>query len=86
MGFPIQANLGNRIVKYKLIGYSRATGLFSLAGKGFHKEGGNMVEEIGFRILIPIFVFSIIVVGAYMISDGAFQDVLRRRKEEEGSK
>lgn len=45
-----------------------------------------MVEEIGFRILIPIFVFSIIVVGAYMISDGAFQDVLRRRKEEEGSK
>lgn len=45
-----------------------------------------MVEEIGFRILIPIFVFSIIIVGAYMISDAAFQDVLRRRKEEEGSK
>lgn len=42
-----------------------------------------MVEIIGFRIFVPILVFSIIIVGAYLISDAAFQDVLRRRKEEE---
>lgn len=45
-----------------------------------------MVEEIGIRILVPIIVFSIIIVGAYMISDAAFQDVLRRRREEERGK
>lgn len=75
-----------QVVNYDLIGYSRATGLFSLLGKGFHTEGGNMVEEIGIRILIPIFVFSIVMVGAYLVSDAAFSDVLRRRKEEERAK
>ncbi len=45
-----------------------------------------MVEEIGIRILIPIFVFSIVMVGAYLVSDAAFSDVLRRRKEEERAK
>lgn len=44
-----------------------------------------MVEVIGFRILVPLFVFGIIIVGAYLISDAAFQDVLRRRREEERS-
>lgn len=44
-----------------------------------------MVEDIGIRILVPIFVFSIIVVGAYAISNAALVDVLRRRKEEERS-
>lgn len=44
-----------------------------------------MVEVIGFRILVPIFVFSIVIIGAYIISDKAFQDVLRRRREEERS-
>lgn len=42
-----------------------------------------MVEDIGIRILVPILVFGILIVGAYMISDAAFQDVMRRRKEEE---
>ena len=32
-----------------------------------------------------IFVFSIIIVGAYLISDAALVDVLRRRQEEERS-
>jgi len=44
-----------------------------------------MVEDIGFRILVPIFVFSIIIVGGYLISNAALIDVLRRRKEEERS-
>lgn len=47
--------------------------------------GCDMVEDIGIRILVPIFVFSIIVVGAYVISNAALVDVLRRRKEEERS-
>lgn len=42
-----------------------------------------MVEDIGIRILVPILVFGILIVGAYMISDAAFQDVMRRRKDEE---
>ncbi len=41
-----------------------------------------MVEEIGIRILVPIFVFGIIIVVGYIISDGAFKDVLRRREQE----
>jgi hypothetical protein len=44
-----------------------------------------MVEQLGINVLIPILVFGFIVVGAYLISDAAFQDVLRRR-EQEGSK
>jgi len=47
--------------------------------------GCDMVEDIGFRILVPIFVFSIIIVGGYLISNAALIDVLRRRKEEERS-
>lgn len=47
--------------------------------------GCDMVEDIGIRILVPIFVFSIIVVGAYVISNAALVDVLRRRQEEERS-
>ncbi len=44
-----------------------------------------MVLDIGAYILVPIFVFSIIIVGAYLISDAALVDVLRRRKEDERS-
>ena len=46
------------------------------------RRGSNMVEEIGIRILVPIFVFGIIIVVGYIISDGAFKDVLRRREQE----
>lgn len=38
-----------------------------------------MVTEIGINILVPILVFAFIVVGAYMMSNWAFQDVLKRR-------
>ena len=44
-----------------------------------------MVLDIGAYILVPIFVFSILIVGAYLISDIALVDVLRRRQEEERS-
>lgn len=44
-----------------------------------------MVLDIGAYILVPIFVFSIIIVGAYWIADMALGDVLRRRQEEERS-
>ncbi|TPW16827.1 MAG: hypothetical protein FD130_896 [Halothiobacillaceae bacterium] len=41
-----------------------------------------MVEEIGIRILIPLLVFGWIIVGAYVVSDEALQDVLKRRAQE----
>ena len=44
-----------------------------------------MVLDIGAYILVPIFVFSILIVGAYLISDAALVDVLRRRQEDERS-
>jgi len=44
-----------------------------------------MVLDIGYYILVPIFVFSILIVGAYLVADGALKDVLRRRQEEERS-
>ena len=40
-----------------------------------------MVEELGVNLLIPILVFAWIIVGAYVVSDEAFQDVLKRRQE-----
>lgn len=45
-----------------------------------------MVEDIGIRILVPILVFGILVVGAYLMADMALVDVLRRRQEDERSK
>lgn len=44
-----------------------------------------MVLDLSYYILVPILVFSIIIVGAYLIADGALKDVLRRRQEEERS-
>lgn len=41
-----------------------------------------MVEQLGINVLIPILVFGFVVVGAYFISDAAFQDVLARRKKD----
>lgn len=38
-----------------------------------------MVEDIGIKVLIPIFVFSIIIVVGYLVSDMAFSDILRRK-------
>ena len=45
-----------------------------------------MVVDIGPYILVPIFVFSIIIVGAYLVANAALGDVLRRRLEDERSK
>jgi len=38
-----------------------------------------MVTELGINVLVPISVFGFLIVGAYMMSDWAFQDVLKRR-------
>ncbi len=38
-----------------------------------------MVEEIGINIIVPILVFLVIIIGAYMISNEALIDVLERR-------
>ncbi len=38
-----------------------------------------MVEELGINILVPIFVFSIIIVGSVLISNMALADLKRRR-------
>jgi len=38
-----------------------------------------MVEEIGINVIVPILVFLVIIVGAYMISNEALVDVLERR-------
>lgn len=42
-----------------------------------------MVEEIGINILVPIFVFSIIIVGSVLISSMALTDLKRRRERGE---
>jgi len=42
-----------------------------------------MVEEIGINILVPLLVFGIIIVGAYIVSNAALIDVLERRKNAE---
>ena len=41
-----------------------------------------MVTEVGTKILVPLLVFGFIIVGAYMMSNIAFQDVLDRRQGE----
>lgn len=43
-----------------------------------------MVEEIGINIIIPILVFGWLIVGSYIVSDEAFQDVLKRRAQDAG--
>jgi len=53
--------------------------------EGWEAGGEIMVLDIGAYILVPIFVFSIIIVGAYLVADMALGDVLRRRQEEERS-
>lgn len=42
-----------------------------------------MVEEIGIRILVPLFVFSIVIVGSILISNMALADLFRRRQRGE---
>lgn len=38
-----------------------------------------MVEDIGIKILVPIFVFGIIIVVGYLVSTMAFNDIIERR-------
>ncbi len=40
-----------------------------------------MIEQVGANILIPIGVFVFLCVGAYLVSDVAFKDVIKRRGE-----
>ncbi len=42
-----------------------------------------MVEELGINVLVPIFVFSIVVVGSILISNMALGDLKRRRERGE---
>lgn len=42
-----------------------------------------MVTDLGLNILVPIIVFGFLIVGAYMMADWAFQDVLERRNKGE---
>ncbi len=39
-----------------------------------------MVTDIGIKILVPLFVFGFIIVGSYLMSNAAFQDVIERRQ------
>ncbi len=40
-----------------------------------------MIEQIGINILIPISIFAFLIIGAYLVSDAAFRDVIKRRGE-----
>lgn len=42
-----------------------------------------MVTELGLNMLVPIAVFGFVIVGAYMMSNWAFVDVLERRDKGE---
>ena len=44
-----------------------------------------MVVDLYPYIFVPILVFSILIVGSYLIANGALTDVLRRRQEDERS-
>lgn len=40
-----------------------------------------MIDQIGLNILIPVIVFVFLCGGAYIVSDIAFKDVIKRRGE-----
>lgn len=40
-----------------------------------------MVQNIGLNILVPLFVFLFIIVGAYLMANAALKDVITRRQE-----
>ncbi len=40
-----------------------------------------MIEQIGVNILIPITVFLFLIIGSYLVSNAAFEDVIKRRSE-----
>ena len=42
-----------------------------------------MVTELGLNMLVPIITFGFIIVGAYMMSNAAFTDVVERRNKGE---
>lgn len=41
-----------------------------------------MVDNIGINILVPLAVFLFVIIGAYMMSNAAFKDVLERRNKQ----
>jgi len=43
----------------------------------------RMVTELGINMLVPIITFGFIIVGAYMMSNWAFGDVIDRRNKSE---
>jgi len=40
-----------------------------------------MIEQIGANILIPLSIFLFLIIGAYVVADTAFKDVIKRRGE-----
>jgi len=42
-----------------------------------------MVTELGINMLVPIITFGFIIVGAYMMANAAFTDVVERRNKGE---
>ena len=42
-----------------------------------------MVTDLGINMIIPIAVFGFIIVGAYIMSNAAFEDVIERRNKGE---
>ena len=42
-----------------------------------------MVTDLGINMIIPIAVFAFIIVGAYIMSNAAFEDVMARRDKGE---
>ena len=40
-----------------------------------------MVTELGINMIIPIGVFGFLIVGAYLMSNAAFEDVIDRRNK-----
>ncbi len=42
-----------------------------------------MVEDLGLNVLVPLFVFLIVIVGAHIVTDKALEDLHRRRQSGE---
>ena len=42
-----------------------------------------MVTDLGINMIIPIAVFGFIIVGAYIMANAAFEDVIERRNKGE---
>jgi hypothetical protein len=74
------------IAIWGMIGYSQGLMIRPEAGDCITcqiRRGDGMVEELGINLLVPIFVFSIIIVGSVLITNMALADLKRRRERGE---